>query len=145
VIASDHAGLELKRGLAQALGEWGWQAEDLGCRGAESVDYPDFALAVARRVKSEDPPLGLLVCGTGVGMSITANKVRGVRAALCHDSYSAVAARAHNNANVLCMGGRVVGPELAKEVLRAFLVTPFDGGRHQRRLDKIAKAEREED
>jgi ribose 5-phosphate isomerase B len=140
VVGSDHAGLALKKELVLALAEWGYEPEDLGCHSAESADYPDFALAVARRVASSTD-LGLLVCGTGIGMSITANKVQGVRAALCHDTYSAGAARAHNNANVLCLGGRVIGPELAKAVVRSFLTTPFEGGRHQRRVDKIAKAE----
>ena len=140
VVANDHAGLELKRELLPSLAEWGWQVEDLGCQGAESVDYPDFALAVARRVAESDE-IGLLLCGTGIGMSIAANKVAGVRAALCADTYSAWASRAHNNANVLCLGGRVIGPEVAREVLRAFLNTDFEGGRHQRRLDKIARLE----
>jgi ribose 5-phosphate isomerase B len=140
VVANDHAGLELKRELLRSLAEWGWEVEDLGCQGAESVDYPDFALAVARRV-AESEEIGLLICGTGIGMSIAANKVAGVRAALCADTYSAAASRAHNNANVVCLGGRVLGPEVAREILRVFLNTPFDGGRHQRRLDKIAKTE----
>jgi len=140
VVANDHAGLELKRELLHSLAEWGWEVEDLGCQGAESVDYPDFALAVAGRI-AESEEVGLLICGTGIGMSIAANKVAGVRAALCADTYSAGAARAHNNANVLCLGGRVLGPEVAREILRAFLNTPFDGGRHQRRLDKIARVE----
>ena len=140
VVGSDHAGLELKQALVAALAEWGWTVEDVGCHGIESVDYPDFAVAVARRVAgSED--LGLLVCGTGIGMCITANKVAGVRAALCHDPYSAAASRGHNDANVLCLGGRVIGRELAKAVLRAFLETPFEGGRHGRRLEKIRELE----
>lgn len=144
VVGSDHAGVDLKRELTRSAAEWGWEVEDLGCQGTESVDYPDFALAVARRVAGS-PDLGLLICGTGVGMCITANKVRGVRAALCHDTFSATASRAHNNANVLCLGARVIGHELARVVLKAFLEAPFDGGRHQRRLDKIAKAESDSD
>ncbi len=141
IIASDHAGFSLKEELRGALVQWGWEVEDVGCVDHESVDYPDFALAVARRVAQMDPPLGLLICGTGIGMCITANKVKGIRAALCHETFSASASRAHNNANILCMGGRVIGPDLAKMVLDSFVKSPFEGGRHQRRLDKISEAE----
>jgi ribose 5-phosphate isomerase B len=140
VVGSDHAGLALKQELKAYLAEVGWEVEDVGCQSAERVDYPEYAFAVARRVVA-DRSLGLLVCGTGIGMCIAANKVNGVRAALCHDTFSAKAARAHNDANVLCLGGRVVGPELAKAVLEAFLTASFEGGRHQRRLELIAKAE----
>ena len=142
IIASDHGGLELKQALASTLEGWSWSVEDLGCHDSASVDYPDLALDLARRVASGQAPLGLLVCGTGIGVSIAANKVPGVRAALCADPYSASMARRHNNANVLCLGGRVLGPELAGAVLEAFLGAEFEGGRHQRRLDKIAAAER---
>lgn len=141
-MASDHGGLELKQTLLPALEQWGWAAEDLGSRPEEgSVDYPDVALPLARRVAAADPPLGLLICGTGIGVSISANKVPGIRAALCNDTYTAKMARAHNDANVLCLGGRVVGPELARSILEAFLTTDFEGGRHKRRLDKIASFE----
>jgi len=141
-VGCDHAGLELKKQLIPILVGWGWEVEDMGCHSAEgSVDYPDFAVAVARRVVSAPPSFGLLLCGTGIGMCIAANKIPGARAALCHDTYSATAARGHNNANILCLGGRVIGVELAKAILGAFLSSSFEGGRHQRRLDKIAKAE----
>jgi ribose 5-phosphate isomerase B len=141
IVGNDHAGLLLKKELVRALAEWGWEVEDVGCNSAESVDYPDFALLVARKVAQGKPGLGLLLCGSGIGMCIAANKVPGIRAALCQDSYSAGVSRAHNNANILCLGGRVVGIELAKSVLSVFLSTPYEGGRHQRRLDKIMKAE----
>ncbi len=159
VVGSDHAGLALKYELLDAMREWGWQTEDLGAYplGGEpgmaydqsrgmlattgSAEYPELALAVARRVASGEAPLGLLVCGSGIGMSIAANKVAGVRAALCQEPYSAAMSRAHNDANVLCLGGRVIGPEMGKAVLRAFLDGRFEGGRHQRRLDLIRAAE----
>ncbi len=144
IAGCDHAGLELKQALLAALRGWGFEIEDIGCHGPEPVDYPDQALAVAGRVAGSGD-LGLLVCGTGIGMCIAANKVKGVRAALCHDPYSAGAARAHNDANVLCMGGRVIGRELAKLVLRAFIDGRYEGGRHQLRLEKIARAESGED
>ncbi|MCC6749535.1 MAG: ribose 5-phosphate isomerase B [Deltaproteobacteria bacterium] len=161
-LGCDHAGLALKFELLGALDKWGWAVEDLGCHplaadgahglrfdqskgvlaATDSVDYPDFALAVAQSVADGRVPLGLLICGSGIGMSIAANKVAGVRAALCHDPYSAHMCRAHNDANVLCLGGRVIGPEVGRAVLREFLETTFEGGRHQRRLDKIRQAER---
>ena len=142
VVGSDHGGLELKRQLCDGLAGWGWTVEDVGCSTAQSVDYPDFAETVGRKVADGEADVGLLICGTGIGMCIAANKVRGVRAALCHECYSAQMARAHNDANVLCLGGRVVGPELARQVLATFLESSFEGGRHQRRLDKIASFER---
>ena len=165
VVASDHAGLPLKHELVLAMQAWQIDIEDLGPGPIEndlvtglsydlrqgrlvpdtSVDYPDYAERVARRVVACQTCLGLLVCGSGIGMSIAANKICGARAALCHDPYSAKMAREHNDANVLCMGGRVVGAELAKSVLRAFLLNDYEGGRHQRRLDKIADLERQRD
>jgi ribose 5-phosphate isomerase B len=141
ILGSDHGGLELKTALTRNLVEWGWTVEDAGCRAGETVDYPDPALAVAHAVAGGAPALGLLVCGTGIGMCIAANKVPGIRAALCHDTYSAGMARQHNDANVLCLGGRVIGPELARSVLAAFLGASFEGGRHARRLEKIRKIE----
>ncbi len=141
VVGCDHAGLALKQELKLYLAELGWEVDDVGCHVAESVDYPDYAFAVARKVVAEERLLGLLLCGTGIGMCIAANKVAGVRAALCHDTFSAKAARAHNDANILCLGGRIIGPELAKAVLEAFLSGSFEGGRHQRRLEQIAKVE----
>ncbi len=143
IIASDHAGLELRRELAALLTEKGITFDDVGPTTTASVDYPDFARQVAKAVVAGDYTLGVLVCGAGIGMSITANKYRGIRAALCTSEYEARMARAHNNANVLCMGQRVVGVGLARSILEAFLSTPFEGGRHQKRLDKIREAESE--
>jgi ribose 5-phosphate isomerase B len=140
IVGSDHAGLVLKRHLSGVLEALGDEVEDLGCDSEESVDYPDFASAVARRV-SQGGAMGLLVCGTGQGMAITANKVEGVRAAVASDTFSAHATRAHNDANVLALGSRVVGSGLAEEVLRAFRDTPFEGGRHVRRVAKIEALE----
>jgi ribose 5-phosphate isomerase B len=141
VVGNDHGGLALKQELVEALGRWGWEVDDVGCATTQSVDYPDFAATVAGKVAAGEAPFGLLLCGTGIGMCIAANKVPGIRAALCHETYSASMARAHNDANVLCLGGRVIGPELARAVLAQFLESSFEGGRHQRRLDKIARAE----
>lgn len=138
-VGCDHGGLALKRELLQELADLGWEVSDLGCTAEDgSVDYPEYAAAVARHVTAARAPLGLLICGTGIGMSMAANKVLGVRAALCADAYSAEMTRRHNDANVLCLGGRVVGPELARAILRAFLGASFEGGRHQRRLDQFA-------
>ena len=137
VVGADHAGLPLKAALVEALGARGWAAQDLGTHSAHAVDYPDFAHAVAARVASGDVAFGLLVCGTGVGMSLAASKHPGVRAVACSETYSAAMARAHNDANVLCVGARVVGVGLAEAILDAFLTTPFEGGRHARRVEKI--------
>lgn len=142
-IASDHAGISLKDELKLALQQRGLDPVDFGAFSGESVDYPDFASQVARGVKAGEYTFGVLVCGTGIGMSIVANKHRGVRAALCHNEFEARMARAHNDANVLCLGQRVTGPGLAQEILRAFLDTKFEGGRHQMRVQKIADAETE--
>jgi ribose 5-phosphate isomerase B len=140
IAGCDHAGLELIQVLVETLRGWEVEVEEFGCHGSEPVDYPDPALAVARRVRGS-LDLGLLICGSGIGMSIAANKVDGVRAALCHDPYSSEMSRRHNDANIICMGSRVVGYELAKATLRAFLDARYEGGRHQRRLDKIAAIE----
>lgn len=145
VVAADHGGVALKDELVRALEEWGWRVEDLGTHGVDSVDYPDYASALCRRVAAGAPPVGVLVCGTGIGMSIAANRRPGIRAALCADSLSASMARAHNDANVLCLGGRIIGPELAKAVLRAFVDGEFEGERHRRRLDKIEELALAED
>lgn len=142
-IACDHGGLELKTLLSAKLAEWGYDVVDLGVNDPASVDYPDYALELAREVAAGPDRLGVLVCGTGIGMSIAANKVPGIRAAMVGDEFSARMAREHNNANVICLGGRVVGPDRGVAILRAFLDARFEGGRHQRRLDKIAAAERE--
>jgi len=143
IIASDHAGLELRRELVALLKERGLEFDDVGPTSHESVDYPDFAGQVARAVSEGRYPFGILVCGTGIGMSIVANKYRGVRAALCGTEFEARMARAHNDANVLCVGQRVVGAGVARGVLETFLDTPFEGGRHQKRVDKIREAESE--
>jgi ribose 5-phosphate isomerase B len=141
IIASDHAGLELRRELVKALQELRVEVDDVGPTSTESVDYPDYARLVCRAVADGSDTRGVLVCGTGMGMAIMANKHPGIRAALCTDEFVARMARAHNDANVLCLGQRVVGAGLARSILEAFLATPFEGGRHQRRLDKIREAE----
>ena len=132
----DHAGLELKEALTSIATGLGYEVRDLGTHSNESTDYPDYAHRVALAV-AEGDALGLLVCGTGIGMSMAANRHRGVRAAVCGDVFSASMTRRHNNANLLCLGSRVVGPGLAAEILRAFLEAGFEGGRHERRVDKI--------
>jgi ribose 5-phosphate isomerase B len=136
-IASDHAGFKLKEQLKSALEELGFDFEDLGTVDESSCDYPDFAHAVATGVLSGRYRYGVLICGTGIGMSCAANRHRGVRAALCTESYAARMAREHNDANVLCIGSRIVGPGVAADILKTFLQTRFEGGRHSRRVDKI--------
>ena len=142
-IASDHAGRELKDDLIVFLTEVMGVAPviNMGTDSDESVDYPDFGIALSRDVSNGSVPLGILVCGTGVGMSIVANKFPGVRAALVTDLLTARMAKEHNNANILVIGGRVVGKGLAREMVRAWLETEFAAGRHQRRLDKITEIE----
>jgi ribose 5-phosphate isomerase B len=136
-VGADHAGYEAKRQLVRWLEEWGHPVDDLGTHDTEPVDYPGFAVRVARRVVARQADLGILVCGSGIGVSIAANKVRGVRAAYVTDGYSARMARAHNDANVLCLGSRVTGPGLMKDLVMGFLEGAYEGGRHQRRLDQI--------
>ncbi|HVN31974.1 MAG TPA: ribose 5-phosphate isomerase B [Thermoanaerobaculaceae bacterium] len=136
-LASDHAGFQLKELLAQRARESGHEVLDLGPASEDPVDYPDFAHELATRVAAGKVERGVLICGTGVGMAIVANRHRGVRAALCHDAFTAEMARRHNNANVLCMGGRTTGPGVAIQMLDIFLGTPFDGGRHGRRVERI--------
>jgi len=136
-VGADHAGHDLKEHLREVLGGLGHQVEDLGTHSADSCDYPDFAVAVARAVAGGQADRGLLVCGTGVGMAMAANKVGGVRAANCHEIFVARLARAHNDANVLTLGARVIAPAHAEAILRAFLETAFDGGRHQGRVAKL--------
>ena len=140
-IAADHAGLPLKRELVEALQSSGHEVKDFGTQSAQSVDYPDFAWEVARAVARPEVDRGVLVCGTGIGMSIVANKHRGVRAAVCTSEFEARMARAHNDANVLCLGQRVVGAGLARGILDAFLETAFEGGRHEKRVQKIRDVE----
>ncbi len=136
-IASDHAGYALKRELMAALEALGVQALDLGTMGEESVDYPDFGYEMAAAIEQGRAARGVIVCGTGIGISIAANRNRHVRAAVCHDTTSTRLAREHNDANVLALGARLIGSEVAKDCLRVFLETPFEGGRHQRRVDKL--------
>ncbi len=137
VIASDHAGFDLKMVLKQSLAEDGYDVLDLGTHGLESVDYPDFAASLAAAIRNGEAERGILICGTGIGISIAANRHPGVRAALCHNSTTARLARQHNDANVLALGARIVGEEIARDCVAAFLATPFDGGRHCRRVDKL--------
>jgi ribose 5-phosphate isomerase B len=136
-IASDHAGLELKSILKAEMKSRGCDVLDLGTDSAESVDYPDFGYAMAAAIKSGRAESGVLVCGTGIGISIAANRYPEIRAALCHDVTTARLAREHNDANVLALGGRLIGSEVAKECLAAFLETPFGGERHARRVQKL--------
>jgi ribose 5-phosphate isomerase B len=143
-IGGDHAGYPLKQHLVGVLTQWGHAVDDLGTDSSEPVDYPPYCAAVARAVVRGEADAGVVLGGSGQGEQISANKVRGARAALCNDLYTARMARQHNNANVLSIGARIVAPELAEEIARIFLDTPFDGGRHQRRLDEIAKIEIEE-
>jgi ribose 5-phosphate isomerase B len=142
VVASDHAGLALRAEVVKVARELGGEVEDLGPAGGESVDYPDYARRVAEAVVAGRGRLGVLVCGTGIGMSIAANKVRGIRAAVCTTELEARMARAHNDANMLCLGERVVGLGLGAAIVKAFLEAPFEGGRHERRVRKIAELER---
>jgi ribose 5-phosphate isomerase B len=136
VVGSDHAGLRLKKVLSEALESKDYEVLDVGAHSDESVDYPDFAKKVAEAV-TEQGIKGVLVCGTGQGMGMTANRFPGVRAAVCSNAYQVIMARAHNDANVLCMGERVIGEGVALHLLDLFLETEFEGGRHQRRVDKI--------
>lgn len=142
-IGSDHAGYSLKGIIANALQDWGHQVLDLGTHGPEPVDYPDYAEAVGKAVVRGDAERGVLICGSGVGTSIAANKLPGVRAGLCHDCYSAHQGVEHDDMNVLVLGSRVVGEELALELVRTFLGATFTGEeRHRRRLGKVAAIER---
>ncbi len=138
-IGADHAGFHAKETVKKFLQQAGYEVDDMGTSSEESVDYPDYARQVAERVASGQDQLGILACGTGIGMAITANKVPGIRAATAHDTMTARLAREHNDANVLTFGGRVVDDSTALEIVRTFLNTPFGGGRHQRRIDKIAE------
>ena len=140
-IGSDHAGYLLKQELAEFLAEGGHDITDLGTTSDERVDYPDFGAAVGRAIATGDSEVGVCVCGTGIGISIAANKVKGVRAAVVHDVTSARLAREHNDANVVCIGARLTGPEVAQEALHAFLGASWQGGRHAGRIDKITALE----
>lgn len=141
-IGSDHAGFRLKDEIVDALKASGHEVEDFGCNCADSIDYPDYAIPVAEKVASGEADRGILICGTGIGMSIAANKVPGVRCALVHDLFSAKATREHNDSNVLAMGERVIGPGLAHEIVKVWLGTEFSQGeRHKNRVGKIKAVE----
>jgi ribose 5-phosphate isomerase B len=142
-LACDHGGFELKEELKAFLKSISVEPIDMGTFNEDSVDYPDFGVLVAEKISKGELEKGILICGTGIGMSIVANKFRGVRAALANDLYSSRFSREHIDANILVMGGRIVGKDLAKEILRVWLETPFAGGRHKRRLEKIEAIEKE--
>ncbi|MCH7487117.1 MAG: ribose 5-phosphate isomerase B [Proteobacteria bacterium] len=137
-IASDHAGYELKTVLKEDLADMGYAVLDLGAEGPESVDYPDYAYALSAAIGGGRARRGVLVCGSGIGISIAANRHQGIRAALVHDALGAQMARKHNDANVICFGGRMIGPDVARECLKQFLETGFEGGRHAGRVDKLS-------
>jgi len=138
IIGCDHAAFPLKETIRKHLLEEGFAVEDAGAYSTDAVDYPDVARRVAERVVSGEFPRGILMCGTGIGMSMAANRHPGIRAALCNDLFATIMSRRHNDANILVMGGRVIGDVLAVEMVRVWLETAFEGGRHQRRLDKFA-------
>jgi ribose 5-phosphate isomerase B len=142
-IGSDHAGFLVKETIRKYLEASGYTVDDQGTSSEESVDYPDYGKAVGERVASKQADLGIAVCGSGIGISIAANKVPGIRAALVHDVTTARLAREHTDANILALGGRIVTPEAAVEMVQTFLATAYLGGRHQRRLDKIIQIERD--
>lgn len=140
-IGADHAGVAIKEDIIEVIQELGMEVIDLGCNCKDSVDYPDYAIPVAEKVASGEAQRGILICGTGIGMSITANKVEGIRCALVHDLFSAKATRQHNDSNVLAMGERIIGPGLAKEIAKVWLGTEYEGGRHAKRVGKISAYE----
>ena len=142
-IATDHRGVEVKQELINYLESEGYNVVDYGTNSEDSCDYPDYASKAAKAVANGECDRGVVVCGTGIGVSITANKVKGIRCALCHDVFSAKATRAHNDANMIAMGQRVIGEGLAVEILNAWLHTEFEGGRHIKRIEKMMALERE--
>lgn len=141
-IASDHGGINIRNEIKSLLTEMGIEFEDFGCECETSVDYPDYALPVAQKVANGEFDRGILICGTGIGMSIAANKVKGIRCALVHDTFSARATREHNDTNILAMGERVIGPGLARDIAKIWLSTEFEGGRHATRVGKITEIEK---
>jgi ribose 5-phosphate isomerase B len=143
VVGSDHRGFDVKRRVVTLLQQMNHEVEDLGATSKESVDYPDFAYLVAKAVSEGRADRGILVCGSGIGMCIAANKVKGVRAAPCHDNITAEMSRRHNDANVLCLSADLLGGELIDRMIRIWLETAFEGGRHARRVGKIAQIESE--
>ncbi|MCA5586599.1 ribose 5-phosphate isomerase B [Finegoldia magna] len=142
-IAADHGGFELKDSMVEYIKSLGNEVVDLGTNSADSVDYPDYAKKVCEEIQQGNSDLGILICGTGIGMSLAANKFEGIRAACVSDVYSAKMSRNHNNANVLSIGARVIGDEVAKLIIKTFLENEFEAGRHQRRVDKIMAFEKE--
>ena len=142
-IAADHGGFELKDSMVEYIKSLGNEVMDLGTNSADSVDYPDYAKKVCEEIQQGNSDLGILICGTGIGVSLAANKFEGIRAACVSDVYSAKMSRNHNNANVLCIGARVIGDEVAKLIIKTFLENEFEAGRHQRRVDKIMAIEKE--
>lgn len=136
-IGCDHGGIDLKETVQKVLNDLGHEIDDQGCDSHVSVDYPDFAHAVSNLVKESRCERGILICGTGIGMSMAANRIPGIRAALCNEVFSARMSREHNDANILCIGARVIGPGVAAEIVRTWMTTDFAGGRHQRRIDKF--------
>ena len=142
-IAADHGGFELKDSMVEYIKSLGNEVVDLGTNSADSVDYPDYAKKVCEEIQKGNSDLGILICGTGIGMSLAANKFEGIRAVCVSDVYSAKMSRNHNNANVLCIGARVIGDEVAKLIIKTFLENEFEAGRHQRRVDKIMAFEKE--
>ena len=141
-VGCDHGGLEHKNAIAEHLKSEGFEVEDFGIYENKSVDYPEIALKVANSIKNGENELGILVCGTGIGMSLAANKVNGIRAAACSEHFSAKYTRLHNNSNILCLGGRVIGIGTALELCDIFVNTEFEGGRHQRRIYMITEIEK---
>jgi ribose 5-phosphate isomerase B len=142
-LGSDHRGFEIKGRIADTLRSWSYEVIDLGTFDKDSCDYPDYAFEVAKRVSSQEVDRGILICGTGIGMCIAANKVAGVRAALCHDAITAEMSRRHNDANILCLSADLLDEKLIERMLRIWLETKFEGSRHQRRVNKIGMFERE--
>ena len=138
-IASDHAGLDLKANIILLLSELRYEVDDMGPATSNSVDYPDYGITVAQAVTANKISRGIVICGTGIGMSIVVNRFPGIRGTLCSDVYTAKLCREHNDSNILIMGGRVIGHGLAREIVKVWLNTPFEGGRHQKRLDKITQ------
>lgn len=144
VIASDHGGITIRQEIISLLREMSFEYVDLGCDCTASVDYPDYAFLAAQKVINAEADRGILVCGTGIGMSIAANKVKGIRCALVHDTFSAKATREHNNTNMLALGERVIGPGLARDIVKTWLETSFEsGGRHETRINKIKEIEKQ--
>ena len=136
-LASDHGGFDLKESVIAHLLNTGWEVDDLGPHSGDSVDYPDYGIKLAEAVAEKKVERGIVICGTGIGMSIVVNRYPGIRGTLCSDVFTAKLCREHNDSNILIMGGRVIGKGLAAEIVNTWLNTPFEGGRHQRRLDKI--------